>query len=572
MALNIKTFSDCLDLAKRHKYYIVIPWLLTSVISVIVALNLPKIYRSKATILIETPIPTNLFESSMSHFAEEQIQSLYQRVMTTDNVISIIESNGLYTDVKKGLSKYELADSFKGNTEVTLTTSSLTPNSKSVMTAFAFDIAFNHREPTKAKEITSALAKLFISQNDKTRTERAIKATDFLMEESEKLNRELQEVDNNIAMYKEQNSYSLPDQAQGNLAAIDRTENELRDTENQIRTTKERIAFLAAELARAQEMVPSKSDDKTPQTKDEALRSLRAEYLRLTSIYSPAHPTLIRLKREIKTLDPEFEEQPAAGEVLKQLKEAQGNLKALEETYSENHPDIARQKIQIERLEQKLKSNPLRNQSESKGESVNSVTNPAYLGVEAQYKSSQSELQSLIETRSYLKTKLDKMHQVVSVAPQVEKGYNDLIRERDNTVKKYNQLKEKWLDAKLYQTQVEQQQGQTLTIIEQPVIPTHPEKAIRRKVAIGGFIAGLLMGIGLAFLVEFLDPKLRGFRAVAEATGLMPIVVIPYIETESEVDARLAKQRKEKRIIVWAVVSGIVLIALAILFFLDFSA
>ncbi|HCW08789.1 MAG TPA: lipopolysaccharide biosynthesis protein [Cytophagales bacterium] len=572
MALNIKTFSDCLDLAKRHKYYIVIPWLLTSVISVIVALNLPKIYRSKATILIETPIPTNLFESSMSHFAEEQIQSLYQRVMTTDNVISIIESNGLYTDVKKGLSKYELADSFKGNTEVTLTTSSLTPNSKSVMTAFAFDIAFSHREPTKAKEITSALAKLFISQNDKTRTERAIKATDFLMEESEKLNRELQEVDNNIAMYKEQNSYSLPDQAQGNLAAIDRTENELRDTENQIRTTKERIAFLAAELARAQEMVPSKSDDKTPQTKDEALRSLRAEYLRLTSIYSPAHPTLIRLKREIKTLDPEFEEQPAAGEVLKQLKEAQGNLKALEETYSENHPDIARQKIQIERLEQKLKSNPLRNQSESKGESVNSVTNPAYLGVEAQYKSSQSELQSLIETRSYLKTKLDKMHQVVSVAPQVEKGYNDLIRERDNTVKKYNQLKEKWLDAKLYQTQVEQQQGQTLTIIEQPVIPTHPEKAIRRKVAIGGFIAGLLMGIGLAFLVEFLDPKLRGFRAVAEATGLMPIVVIPYIETESEVDARLAKQRKEKRIIVWAVVSGIVLIALAILFFLDFSA
>ncbi|ESS72447.1 lipopolysaccharide biosynthesis protein [Methyloglobulus morosus KoM1] len=572
MALNIKTFSDCLDLAKRHKYYIVIPWLLTSVISVIVALNLPKIYRSKATILIETPIPTNLFESSMSHFAEEQIQSLYQRVMTTDNVISIIESNGLYNDVKKDLSKYELADSFKGNTEVTLTTSSLTPNSKSVMTAFAFDIAFSHREPTKAKEIASALAKLFISQNDKTRTERAIKATDFLMEESEKLNRELQEVDNNIAIYKEQNSYSLPDQAQGNLAAIDRTENELRDTENQIRTTKERIAFLAAELARAQEVMPSKSDDKTPQTKDEALRSLRAEYLRLTSIYSPAHPTLIRLKREIKALDPGFEEQPAVGEVLKQLKEAQGNLKALEETYSENHPDIARQKIQIERLEQKLKSNPLRNQSESKGASVDSVTNPAYLGVEAQYKSSQSELQLLIETRNFLKTKLDNMHQVVSVAPQVEKGYNDLIRERDNTVKKYNQLKEKWLDAKLFQTQVEQQQGQTLTIIEQPVIPTHPEKAIRRKVAIGGFIAGLLMGIGLAFLVELLDPKLRGFRAIAEVTGLMPIVVIPYIETVSEVEAKLAKQRKEKKIIVWVVVSGIILIALSIFLFLSFSA
>jgi len=67
----------------------------------------------------------------------------------------------------------------------------------------------------------------------------------------------------------------LPEQMQGNLAAMDRAENELRDTDSQIRATKERIAFLGAELARAQEELPGRLDDKAPQSKDDALRILR---------------------------------------------------------------------------------------------------------------------------------------------------------------------------------------------------------------------------------------------------------------------------------------------------------
>jgi len=103
MEQNTKTLADYLDLVKRRKYYIVVTWLLVSVTSVIVAYNLPKIYRSTATMLIEAPIPTNLVESTISQFADEQIQSIYQRVMATDNVLSIIDANGLYKDIKMAL-------------------------------------------------------------------------------------------------------------------------------------------------------------------------------------------------------------------------------------------------------------------------------------------------------------------------------------------------------------------------------------------------------------------------------------------------------------------------------------
>ncbi len=560
MEQNTKTLADYLDLVKRRKYYILVTWPIITVISVIVAFNLPKTYRSTATLLIEAPISTNLIESTISQYADVQIQSIYQKVMTTDNVLKIIESNGLYSDIKNGFTQNKLADLFKSSVEVNLVASSLAPRTTSGMAEIAFDISFIYSEAAKAKEVASQLANLFIEQTDRSRTQRAVKATDFLMEESDKLNLELQEIDSKIAKFKEQHNFILPEQVQGNLAAIDRTENELRDTTSQIRTTKERIAFLAAGLARTQDELPSRVDDNAPQSREDTLRILRAKYLRFSSIYSPSHPSLVRLKREIKALDPSFEGQPVEEDVYKQLAEAKNELKLLEETYAGNHPDIAKRRKQIARLEGELKNTQNRLQFDQV-ETVQ-TTNPAYLALDAQYKSSQSELQALMQKQDFLQAKLEKMQAVLLLAPQVEREYTDLLRERDSTVKKYTQLKEKWLDAKLVQTLEEQQQGQSLTIIEQPVIPEQPEKAIRRKVAIGGFFMGLIAGLGLAFLVEFLDPGVRGYRAIAEVTGLIPLVVVPYIESPVELEERLIKQMQMRKILIW---TGVVCIIIAIL-------
>lgn len=549
MENHTKTLADYLDLVKRRKVYIIVTWLLFSLIAVTFAYNMPKVYRSTATLLIEAPIPTKLAESTVSKYAEEQLESIYQRVMTTDTVLSIIDSNGLYKEIRGVYPKYELAKFFKKNVEVKLVTSSLAPETNSEMAEIAFTISFGDGEAIKAKEVASRLATLFIEQNDKARTRRAAKATGFLMEESDKLNRELQEIDGRIAKYKEQHNFSLPEQVQGNMAAIDRAESELRDTDGQIRATKERIIFLAAELARAQQDPAGRLDDKEPHSKADALRILRARYLRYSSIYAPSHPSLVRLKREIKALDPTFEGQSVESDVLKQLAEAKGELKLLEETYAGNHPGIAKRKKQIDRLQQQLKSAPPRTQQDQ--ESAMHSVNPAYLGIEAQYKSSQAELQSLMQKQDYLKAKLEKTRNILLQAPQVEMAYTDLIRERDNIIKKYTQLKEKWLDAKLLQTLEKQQQGQTLTLIEPPIAPVNPEKAIKRIVAIGGSFMGIVAGLGIAFLVEFFESGIRGYRAISEVTGLMPLVVVPYIESPAELEDRLAKWHRMKKIMIW---------------------
>jgi succinoglycan biosynthesis transport protein ExoP len=569
MALNTKTFADYVDLIKRRKYYILLTWLLVSLVSVIVAYNLPKTYKSTATMLIEAAIPTNLESAASQYSADQLLQSIYQRVMTTDNVLSIIESVSLYEDIKDAYPKYQLADLFKGSTEVKLVTSTLTPKASSGVAEIAFDISFSHSEAITSKEVASKLATLFIEQNDKARTQRAIKATDFLMDESDKLDRELKEIDGKIARYKEQYNFILPEQVEGNLAAIDRMESELKDTDGQIRITKERIVFLAAELARSQQQLPVQIDGKASQSGPDSLSVLRAKYLQYSSIYSPTHPSVVRLKREIKALDPSFEGQLVEEDVIRQLAEAKRELELLEETYAEDHPEVIKRRKQIDRLEQHLKNRPARSQQESDAVAVTHTINPAYLSVETQYKSSQSELQALMQKQDYLKEKIEKMHAAILQAPQVEMAYTDLIRERDNIIKKYTQLKDKWLDAKLVQTLEEQQQGQIFTVIEQPVVPLNPEKAIRRKVAIGGFLGGIVLGLGVALLMEFLDSGIRGYRAVRAFTGLTPLVVIPYIESLSESEERLAQKMRQKKMMMW---SGAALVLLAVVFiFLPFS-
>jgi succinoglycan biosynthesis transport protein ExoP len=542
-----KTLADYLELVKRRKHYIIVTWLLVTLAAVIVAYNLPKIYRSTATMLIEAPVPAKLIDAPVSQYGEEQIQSIYQRALSTHNVLSIIEANDLYNEIKDAYTKHELAELFRGNTDVELTASSIAPKAHSQMAEIAFNISFSDSDPDTAQAIAGQLASLFIGQNDKARTQRAIKTAEFLTEETDKLNRELQEIDGKIAQFKEQHPFSLPEQVGGNQAAIDRAENELRDTDNQIRTTKERIAFLSAQLASAQKELPISLDGDAPRSK----QALRARYLQYSSIYSPTHPSLLRLKRELEAMDPTFEGQAVRDDVLKQLAKARSELELLQKTYSGTHPDITKLKKQIGSLKKELKqtSAPLQTMQEDEG--IQS-TNPAYLNIAAQYKSSQSELESLLQKQVYLKARIENLHNVLIQAPQIEMVYTDMIRTRDNIIKKYTQLKEKWQDAKLAQTLEEQHQGQTLTLIEPPVVPRYPEKAIRRKVAIGGFFMGIFAGLGVAFIVEFLEPGIRGYRALQGVTGLMPLVVIPYIESPAELEEQLVKQSHLRKIMVWA--------------------
>ena len=63
---EIKSLADYWQMLRRRKYLIAIPMLVLLIISAVVALILPPVYRSEATVLIEQQhIPSDLVQSTV---------------------------------------------------------------------------------------------------------------------------------------------------------------------------------------------------------------------------------------------------------------------------------------------------------------------------------------------------------------------------------------------------------------------------------------------------------------------------------------------------------------------------
>jgi succinoglycan biosynthesis transport protein ExoP len=62
----------------------------------------PATYRSTGTILIEQQeLPADLVQSTITSYADQRIQVISQRVMTTDNLLRIIDRYDLYPKLRK---------------------------------------------------------------------------------------------------------------------------------------------------------------------------------------------------------------------------------------------------------------------------------------------------------------------------------------------------------------------------------------------------------------------------------------------------------------------------------------
>ena len=88
---------DILGALRRRKWIGLAVGILGAVATVAIVMSLPATYRSTATILIEEPdVPQDLVKSTVSTFANERLQIIQQRVMTSQNLNAIIDRFGLY--------------------------------------------------------------------------------------------------------------------------------------------------------------------------------------------------------------------------------------------------------------------------------------------------------------------------------------------------------------------------------------------------------------------------------------------------------------------------------------------
>jgi len=548
-----KNLQDYLTAFKRRRAQIAAIFVLIFGIGAIIALAWPPTYRSAATILIEEQqIPAELVQSTVTSYAAQRIETISQRVMTRSNLMGIIEKYGLYVDERARETTEEVLTRMRDDIKLEMISADvIDPRSGRPMPAtIAFSLAFEGENPEQVQKVANELTTLYLQENLRTRATKAQETLSFLSDEADRLNRQIVDLEKQLAEFKAANAGSLPELQPLLREQIERTEREMTDTATQIRALEDRRFYLQGQLGQQD---PYGMDvNLSPGAR---LKALRTEYASVAARYSPDHPDVIRLKREIESLERETGQVNPRDSLLEQIAALTTELASMREKYSPEHPDVVRVERQIAGLEATLAATPAGGGSQAQ----RSPDNPAYVTLQAQLNATENEIQSLHTKRTQLDARRAEYEQRLVAMPQVEGQFRNLTRDLENATAKYQEIRAKQMQARVAQQLETESKGERFTLIDPPVLAEEPIKPNRPAIIFLSLVLALGAGVGYAAVAESLDSTVRGAKGVLATLQVAPLAVIPYLASDREI----AGQRRKRRLIVLGALA-VVLIAVGL--------
>jgi uncharacterized protein involved in exopolysaccharide biosynthesis len=534
--------KDYLKVIKRRTKFLVIPFIVISILSIVLSVVLPPVYRSTATILIEEQeIPSDLVRSTVTSFADQRIQVISQRIMTRPNLMEIIKKFDLYAKELKSKAEERILEKMRKSIKVESISADVVGKTGSATKAtIAFTLTFDDKNPAISQKVANELTSLFLKENIKSRTESAENATLFLSEESRRLKDKIQQIQADLAVFKEKNLSQLPQISQLNQQELTSLTGQLLNMDSQERSLQEREFYLEGQLAQIDPnaLATNATGSRVFDMKDR-LKVLESEYPSLQASYSATHPDVIKVKREIDSLKKQIGGNVDLNKMNAELISKKSELASLSKQYSEKHPDVVKLQKQITTLQQSMIT---AKNTESTNTSVE-PDNPAYITLKAQLEGIHAESKSLAFTRSHLTQKIEDLRQSLRQAPLVEKEYTDLIQELDNSNLRYREVSAREMEAQISQQLEVQRKGERFTLIDPPQEPLEPISPNRIAILFLGLVFALASGFGSVFLVEMIGSTINNGKTIAAILGVPPLASIPYLESKEESESFTKQNR-----------------------------
>jgi uncharacterized protein involved in exopolysaccharide biosynthesis len=502
----------------------------------------PANYRSTGTILIEQQeLPPDLVRSTITSFADQRIQVIAQRVMTTDNLLRVIDRYDLYPAMRKNKPREVLLAQIRKDIHLQMISADVIDQGHAVKANIAFTLGYDSAAPESAARVANEIISLYLDENVKTRRRLSAEAASFLDEEANKLDKNIAQMEASIAAFKSKHNNTLPDQEGVNKSQLLRFEDELREIDTQLSSLDQQLTYLDAQLVQLQPVsqVFTSTGERVMSPADR-LKYLRTEYLRVSGIYSPDHPDVLRIKHEMDGLEHDAGDVDSSNDLQRQLADARSQLAQMEQRYAPDHPDVVRLRDQIEALTQSIKDAP---PPLPLAKPVN-PDNPAYIQVKAQREANGAQRDALVAKRAGIQQQIGELEERLAAEPGVEREYADLARELSNEQVKYSEVRQKQMAAKLSETLEDEQKGERFTLIEPPQLPEQPITPNRPALVVGGFVIALASGLLTVVLLESTDGSVRNRRELETLLEVPPLAILPHVQTLAD----RARQRRYRRL------------------------
>lgn len=459
-------------IAQRRRWSFMIPLLIVLMIAVAVALLMPAIYRSEATILIEEQeIPTTFVSATVTSFAEQRLQQINQRIMSTTRLLEIIEQFDLYKKMRKKRTSEEVVEQMRNDVKLRqISAEVVNRRTGQPMTAtIAFTLSYQGEDsPATIQKVANVLASLFLEGNLEVRERQTSETSKFLEDEMHRVQGELAEVEKGLADFKGLHINELPDLLQLNIQQLSSIENGMERLEEQLRGFKTQEGYLQTQLANLSPFMEN--------TDRSQLRTMETELAKMRSRLSDEHPDVIRTMAAIQALKD------------KMVKNGTGKKIDREE------PD-----------------------------------NPAYITLSSQLAGIKTDIVSVRNQIEELKRTKAKYETRIENTPKVEREYRTIVTQQINLRAKSDDLMQKLMEAKVAHGLEKEQKGERFTMIDPPRLPEKPFKPNRRAIALIGLVLGIGAGIGIAALSEFSDASVYNIEKLAISSGFPVLGEVPAI-------------------------------------------
>ena len=542
MATQERSLSDYVATLKRR-------WRVASVaggavllIFVLLAFGLPAVYEGSSTLLIEQQkIPDAMVQSTVATYANELLESVTQRVMSTENIIAIIKKLNLYED-RKDEPIDDLVAEFRANSLlVPAVAPAVQESGRTAEVTYAFTLTFQYPGAEKAAAVVRELSTLYTTANRSSRENAANVTTTFLETEATRLQTQLTDIENKLAQFRiRYGTTGAPESPLLNLQRLDGADREIAQIDQDLRSARERKDIATAELAQTARYRPVFTESGQPMVGGETrLATAQQELIAARAKYSENHPDVQRLKREIATLSSAPGTANDQGLVLQlqgDITQRQQELAAARQTYSNDHPDVVRLERTIESLQKQLAT--LQSQPSAPA-TIAPANNPVYLQLVTRIRSADEEIGSLSARRADLSSRLNQYRAGAFPSPLVEKEYNDLMRDYELLQTSYRDIRTKQTQATLAQKLESDDSGERLTIINPARVPISPVKPDRIMLLFLGFVLALAAALGAVAIADATDTTVRGRKDVFALLQMAPLAIIPYIDNRTDIRHRI---------------------------------
>lgn len=524
--------QDYFALLRRRRPSMFVTFAVISIVTVLGTLILDDQYRSYATIAIERPeIPENMIRTTVATYDTDlRIFRIRDKILNGPNVEEWITEFGLYSDRVAESSVSAAVGEFRDDVEIITIQAREDVTVKNQGETIAFDLSYYGESPEISVQVATRLAEAFLDENRRSRNQSVEDTVAFFRRDADRLTLKIRDAEAKLAAFKELNAGALPESSNINTQMLDRTERELDDVEREIRNLREARQILETDLSRESPNAPIfSSSGETILAGADRLKLLQQQYIELSSKYSPEHPDVVRIRREIELLsggnnDSELET------VQAELEFGRLELEALQQRYTADHPDVIKLTNRIYSLQARYTSLD----SLPRAIPSSEPDNPAYISIKVQIDAATTEIVALQSRARNLRSRISRYESLLLQSPQVEREYLALQREYDQAVGEFNEVRDKQTEAQQARQLEVAEKGERYVLQRPPFEPKSAAFPNRLAIMILGIIFASGCALAAAVVSEGLDATVRGARDLKLITGMPPIAIIPVLESQAE--------------------------------------